>query len=143
MKSQREETSIFKRRLFVGIKASYRGLSLGEFLCMTHCDVAGLSSWPSSGSTSSKVPSSPVRGSIMASASNRLHQTSAGRLRVGSRVSGSIKVNLRGVFVLLKSSFSQKVPDSYIPKPPVAGCGKLCWHVSFRHFLYLNNAIEL
>ena len=32
---------LIKRRLFVGIKASTRGLSLGEFLCMTHRDLVG------------------------------------------------------------------------------------------------------
>ena len=35
-----------------GIKASKHGLSLGEFLCMTHRDLVGLSSWPFSGSSS-------------------------------------------------------------------------------------------
>ena len=58
-----------KRRLFGGIKASTRGLSFGEFLSITHCEVFGLSSWPFTGSTSSIVPSASVGGSIMATAS--------------------------------------------------------------------------
>ena len=110
MKSQREETIDIKRRLLCGIKASKRGLSLGEFLSMTHRDLVGLSSWPFSGSTSSKVPSSSVRGSITATASIGSIKTSAGRLRGWNEGLRCHKgKSLGGERSCFKSPFSQKV----------------------------------
>ena len=74
---------------------------------------------------------------------HRLINNQPVEVRVDPRVLGSIKVKSPGgLRVLFKSSFSFKVPDSYIPKPPVAGCRKLFWYINFSLY-YFKYAIKL
>ena len=63
-------------------------------------------------------------------------------VRVDPRVSGSIKVNLRGVVVLFKSSFSQRflIPTSLNRPLPAA---EKCFGTLVKAFYYFNNAIKL